>query len=58
MAANTATRSGTDVKIAPASPEKSAETTFIMLKDSRISFEGTLSELQASTDPYLKDFLS
>lgn len=58
IAANAATRSGSAVKIEPASPEKMAETTFIMLKDSRISFEGTLSELQASDDSYLRSFLS
>jgi phospholipid/cholesterol/gamma-HCH transport system ATP-binding protein len=46
------------VRIVPATPEKSDETEFIMLKDGRICFEGNAQELQQSTDPYLKTFLS
>ena len=34
------------------------ETEFIMLKDGGIGFEGTADELRASTDPYLRSFLS
>lgn len=50
----------TDGKIdfVPATPEKLALTEFVMLKDSKIVFEGTLSELQSSPDPYLQAFLS
>jgi ABC-type transporter Mla maintaining outer membrane lipid asymmetry ATPase subunit MlaF len=33
-------------------------TTFIMLKEGGIAFEGTADELRASTDPYLRTFLS
>jgi len=42
----------------PASPEKSAETTFIMLKDGGIAFRGSAQELRASADGYLRAFLS
>ena len=42
----------------PASPEKSAQTTFVMLKDAHIAFEGSAEELRASRDEYLRTFLS
>jgi len=58
VASHEATQVGGEVKIGRASPEKMAETTFIMLKDSKVLFEGTLPELRASTDPHLKAFLS
>ena len=44
--------------IAPANAQKSDEAEFIMLKEGLISFEGNAAELRASTDPYLKSFLS
>jgi phospholipid/cholesterol/gamma-HCH transport system ATP-binding protein len=50
--------SGGDVRIVPASPDKSEEAEFIMLKDGFICFEGTAEELRKSADPYLKTFLS
>ena len=46
------------VRVVPATPAKSNETEFIMLKDGRICFEGNVEELQHSNDPYLKTFLS
>jgi phospholipid/cholesterol/gamma-HCH transport system ATP-binding protein len=49
--------SGT-VRVVPATPEKSNEAEFIMLKDGFIVFEGNAEELRQSTDPYLKTFLS
>ena len=58
VASTEAVREGDQIKFVPASPEKLAETEFLMLKDSRVLFEGTLPELRASGDPYLKDFLS
>jgi phospholipid/cholesterol/gamma-HCH transport system ATP-binding protein len=42
--------------IVPADGEAEAE--FIMLRDGRIYFEGAANELRASTDPYMKRFLS
>ena len=57
LASHMAVREGDDLKFVPATPEKIAETDFLMLKDSRVHFEGTLPELRASTVPYLKAFL-
>jgi phospholipid/cholesterol/gamma-HCH transport system ATP-binding protein len=47
-----------EVRIEPATREKSNETEFIMLKDGLICFEGNVEELQHSNDPYLRTFLS
>ena len=44
--------------IVPVDEDKTAEATFIMLKDERIYFEGDAGALRASADPYLKTFLS
>jgi phospholipid/cholesterol/gamma-HCH transport system ATP-binding protein len=44
--------------IVPADPRKSEETTFVMLRDGRIYFEGPVEELRRSKDPYLISFLS
>jgi len=46
------------VNVVPATPEKSEEAEFIMLKDGQICFEGSAEELRRSTDPYLQTFLS
>lgn len=46
------------IRVVPATPEKSEEAEFVMLKDGVICFEGTAEELRHSTDPYLKTFLS
>jgi phospholipid/cholesterol/gamma-HCH transport system ATP-binding protein len=46
------------LRIVPADPEKSEEAEFIMLKDGRVHFEGHSAELRASTDPYIRAFLS
>ena len=46
------------LQIVPADMDKSEEAEFIMLKDGNVSFEGHAAELRASTDPYLKTFLS
>jgi phospholipid/cholesterol/gamma-HCH transport system ATP-binding protein len=42
----------------PAVGEIAERTTFLMLKDAGVGFEGTAAELRASTDPYLRAFLS
>jgi phospholipid/cholesterol/gamma-HCH transport system ATP-binding protein len=47
-----------EVHVVPASPEKSEEAEFIMLKDGGICFEGSAEELRHSTDPYLQTFLT
>jgi phospholipid/cholesterol/gamma-HCH transport system ATP-binding protein len=46
------------VRIVAATPDKTDEAEFIMLKDGLICFEGNASELRSSQDPYLKTFLS
>src|SRR5256885_3111350 len=46
------------VRTVPATPEKSEEAEFIMIKDGTICFEGSAEELRQSTDPYLQTFLS
>jgi phospholipid/cholesterol/gamma-HCH transport system ATP-binding protein len=51
-------RPGGAVEIVPATPEKTDESEFIMLKDGLIHFEGSAEQLQRSDDPYLKKFLS
>jgi phospholipid/cholesterol/gamma-HCH transport system ATP-binding protein len=46
------------VRIVPATPQKTDEAEFIMLRDGLICFEGNASDLRGSTDPYLRTFLS
>jgi phospholipid/cholesterol/gamma-HCH transport system ATP-binding protein len=47
-----------DVEFGPVSPKNAEKTEFVMLRDGTIAFEGSAAELRASTDPYLKSFLS
>jgi phospholipid/cholesterol/gamma-HCH transport system ATP-binding protein len=58
IATCSAVRDGTSFRIIPADEKKREEAEFIMLRDGRIAFEGHAAELRASTDPYLKTFLS
>ncbi len=59
IATNMAVRDASGaVRVVPASPEKSNEAEFIMLKDGLIVFEGNAEELRRSTDPYLQTFMS
>jgi len=58
VAEHTAIRENGEVRLVPATPEKVAEAEFIMLRDGDIAFEGDVHELRASSDPYLKSFLS
>lgn len=44
--------------IEPAGPDSGVEATFIMLKDGHIYFNGPAEEFRASTDPYLRTFLT
>ena len=46
------------VQIVPATPEKEAESQFIMLKDGLVHFAGDAESLRHSTDEYLRTFLS
>lgn len=58
VATHEATRSGNVMQIVAADDQKADEAEFIMLKDGGLAFEGNAAELRASTDPYLKTFLS
>ena len=53
-----AAREGGIVEITPADDEKCEQAEFIMLKDGHVHFEGHSAELRASTDPYIRSFLS
>ncbi len=58
VATHEAVRRHDGYDIAPADAQKCDEAEFIMLREGLISFEGNAAELRASTDPYLKSFLS
>jgi phospholipid/cholesterol/gamma-HCH transport system ATP-binding protein len=58
VATHEAVRRKDEYDIAPANAHKCDEAEFIMLKEGVISSEGNAAELRASTDPYLKSFLS
>jgi phospholipid/cholesterol/gamma-HCH transport system ATP-binding protein len=58
VATHEAVRQDGDLRVVPADEQKSDEAEFIMLKDGVIEFEGSASELRASKDPYLRQFLS
>ena len=60
VADHTAVRRGSEVVFEPASPDKTDEAEFIMLREGQVAFEGNASELRAATakDPYLEAFLS
>jgi phospholipid/cholesterol/gamma-HCH transport system ATP-binding protein len=58
IATNAATRTATGHAVSPAARPKVEEADFVMLRDGRIVFEGSADELRASTDPYLREFLS
>ena len=58
VASHEAVRVNGRVSIVSADERKADEAEFLMLKDGRIDFEGNTAELRASTDPYLKRFLS
>jgi phospholipid/cholesterol/gamma-HCH transport system ATP-binding protein len=51
-------RDGDGIDIVPAEPHKADEAEFIMLKEGLLVFEGNAAELRASTDPYIRNFLS
>jgi len=51
------TRDGA-VEIVAATPDKERDTEFLMLRDGVIIFEGDAGALRASSDPYIRNFLS
>jgi len=58
VATREARREDDRVRIGPADERKVDEAEFIMLKDGLVEFEGNASELRASTDAYIRTFLS
>lgn len=58
VATHAAVRENGRPAIVTADARKAEEAEFIMLKDGRIHFEGSLSALRATPNPYLKKFLS
>jgi phospholipid/cholesterol/gamma-HCH transport system ATP-binding protein len=58
VATHEATRDGDHIRLAPADAAKADEAEFIMLRDGLVAFEGNAAELRASTDPYIRTFLS
>jgi phospholipid/cholesterol/gamma-HCH transport system ATP-binding protein len=57
VATHEAVKMGDTVRIGPAADESVTRAEFMVLHDGRILFEGPASELLASDDPYLKEFL-
>ncbi|MEO8482278.1 MAG: ATP-binding cassette domain-containing protein [Acidobacteriota bacterium] len=53
-----ATMKGQELTFVPTPAEREANTEFLMLRDGRVAFTGSASELRTSTDPYLQSFLS
>ena len=49
---------GGEVQLVPAARQKLDEADFMMIREGRVYFEGTASELRDSQDPYLLKFLS
>jgi len=58
VAEHTAVRDGDGFRIERADRGKADQAEFIMLKEGRISFEGSAAELRAADDPYISEFLS
>jgi phospholipid/cholesterol/gamma-HCH transport system ATP-binding protein len=58
VATHEAIRDDGNVRMVGADEQKADEAEFIMLKDGLVEFEGNASELRASKDPYLRQFLS
>jgi phospholipid/cholesterol/gamma-HCH transport system ATP-binding protein len=58
VATHEAVRQNSHIHIGPADAQKADEAEFIMLKDGVVCFEGNASELRASKDPYIREFLS
>ncbi len=58
IATHGATRAPGGPALVAASPDKVEEADFVMLREGKVAFEGSADELRASTDPYLREFLS
>jgi phospholipid/cholesterol/gamma-HCH transport system ATP-binding protein len=58
IATHQAVQENGTVRFEPVTGAAGSQTTFIMLKDGRVGFEGSAAELRASNDSYLRAFLS
>jgi phospholipid/cholesterol/gamma-HCH transport system ATP-binding protein len=58
VATHEATRENGRLRIVPADERKADEAEFLMLKEGVVAFEGNAAELRASTDRYIRNFLS
>jgi phospholipid/cholesterol/gamma-HCH transport system ATP-binding protein len=58
IASHFAVRRDGEVRYVQGGHEPDPRTTFLMLKDGRVTFEGQADELRSSADPYLRAFLS
>ncbi|MEW6321562.1 MAG: ATP-binding cassette domain-containing protein [Acidobacteriota bacterium] len=58
VATHAAVQRGPRAEIVAATAAKMEEADFVMLREGTIAFEGSAAELRASTDPYLRAFLS
>ena len=58
VATHGARRAGDGIEVVPADAAKADEAEFIMLKEGLVAFEGNAAELRASTDSYIRTFLS
>ena len=58
IAQHEATRTGGEIDYVQASDGKLRETEFLLLNDAHVHFEGDAAKLRASTDPFVRAFLS
>ena len=58
VATHQAIRRNGHIEIGDADAAKCDEAEFMMIKEGQIGFEGNAAELRASTDPYIRNFLS
>jgi phospholipid/cholesterol/gamma-HCH transport system ATP-binding protein len=58
VATQEARRDNGSIVLQPADEQKMDEAEFIMLKDGIVAFEGNVTELRSSSDPYIQTFLS
>ncbi len=58
IAQHEAARTGGEIDYVQASDGKLRETEFLLLNDAHVHFEGDAAELRASTDPFVRAFLS
>ena len=58
VAEHMAVQNGRDVAFEQSPAHKADEAEFIMLKDGLVEFEGNAAELRASSDAYIREFLS